>query len=239
MQLIISFLSLLVILTVIIILFYNQYQTKKYVEMKLEDIVSQINNASFYAYTFDKTQDENLQNIDSETVSLSETLKKLSVDVKSLEKNTKDLDDIRKSVHKHSNNIDIGNHRLASEGNEWLQVKFKQNNNGNEIAGGLSANKLLVSSSSVLKGNTNVDNLNVKNSINIKGGKSTFNPNGLDTIFPYSDGMNYIRGDTEVSGNTRISGDIIVNSDRSICIGTTCLTENILRDLKSLANTHR
>lgn len=239
MQLIISFLCLVVILTVIIIIFYNQYQTKKYIETKLEDIVSQINNASYYAYTFDKTQDENLQNIDSETVSLSESLKKLSIDVKSLEKNTKDIDDIRKSVHRHSNNMDIGNHRLASEGNEWLQVKFKQDTTNNAIAGGLSANKLLVSSASTLKGNTSIENVNISNSMNVKGGKSVFNPNNLDTMFPYNDGMNYIRGDTDISGHVRVLGDLNIDSDRSICIGTTCLTENVLRDLKSLSNTQR
>lgn len=61
-----------------------------------------------------------------------------------------------------------------------------------------------------LKGSTSIDNgdLTVSGSLNLKGGKSVYNPKNLKTHFPWSgNGKNYIRGDTEISGDTNIVGN--------------------------------
>ena len=57
--------------------------------------------------------------------------------------------------------------------------------------------------------NNNGD-LNVGSKINTKGGTSVHNPNGWGTHFPWSDGKNYIRGDTEIRGNVNNIGDLTV-----------------------------
>ena len=53
--------------------------------------------------------------------------------------------------------------------------------------------------------------INSNKSLNVKGGKSVHNPNGWGTHFPWSDGKNYIRGDTEIRGDITKIGDTYGN----------------------------
>jgi hypothetical protein len=55
----------------------------------------------------------------------------------------------------------------------------------------------------------------------------------MNTHLPFTDGHNYISG-----LSTRIRGGDLVVEDKNICIGSTCLTEDDLKNLKTIGNTY-
>ena len=63
--------------------------------------------------------------------------------------------------------------------------------------------------------------LTVKNGAYFKGGKNTFNSstNGWLTHFPFSDGQNFIRGDTIVDGMFTVNGHMASTGNLSLNIG--------------------
>ena len=226
--------SLLVIIAVICILFYKQYEMKTTLDMQLQDIVGQINNASLYAFNYDKTQNDNIMNVDVNLTSLSDTIKDLSNNVKAIEIKTSDIDDIRNSMNKAKSYIEVGKHVLSSKDEQWMNIQPNVDNMSKSV--GLSTDKLFVNTSSVFKNFTEADNIIVNSSFETKGGNSIENSLHLKTYLPYSDGINYIRGDTEITGDTKVIGDVSINKGKKLCIGTTCITEQQLRNLTSVIN---
>ena len=60
-----SFLSLVVIVVVCIVLFMENEKLKQESHLIMRDIVEQVNHANMYAYNFDKKQEMNIRNLDS------------------------------------------------------------------------------------------------------------------------------------------------------------------------------
>lgn len=71
-----------------------------------------------------------------------------------------------------------------------------------------------------------INKLNVKDNLQIKGGKSEFNPNDTITHFNNQDKVNVISGDTDfngsidVKGNLRVDQNIFVKKDKHIYLNT-------------------
>ena len=60
------------------------------------------------------------------------------------------------------------------------------------------------------------DNLELTSFLYTRGGNSTYNASNLKTMFPSPlDGINYIRGDTEVSGNVTFDGNLNWGANKS------------------------
>ena len=223
------FFCILVIVTVITVLIFQQFQYKAHIERKLEDLVAQINNASLYAYNFDKNQDENLQNVDSSVLEMSNAVKQLKNNIESIQRKTHDIDDIRNKALKTSADLQLGKHVLYSQDGQWLRLK--PIDTSEERTNGLYTDKIYVQTSSEMKGNTVADSMNITNGLTIKGGRSSLNPRGLPTMLPYIDDINYIRGDTDVAGNLKVLGDVSVNNGKKLCIGDTCVSEKAFKVL--------
>lgn len=78
----------------------------------------------------------------------------------------------------------------------------------------------------------NNNTVNITGNLSLKGGVSTLNPNNLQTQFPFTDGKNYIRGNTEVVGNANFLGQIAVQSNLQVngnmfANGTVSFTQGI------------
>ena len=226
----ISFICTVILFVIIGILYYQQYQNKKNVDLKLEDLVSQINKSSLYAYNFDKSQTDTIQDVDTHVTNLSDTLKNISNTMKVMEMKTNDIDTLREKVNSTQFTIPLGNHVLASTNNEWVSIMPNIENKLESV--GLLTDNLKVNTSSTMNGLTNIENLTVNKSLQIPGGRSKSNTNNLQTMLPYIDGINYIRGDTEISGNTKIAGDVNITPGNKLCIGSICLTEDTLRSMQ-------
>lgn len=92
---------------------------------------------------------------------------------------------------------------------DWLRFF---NKDGGDYYGGIAVGKLWNGGVTHMNGEFNAyGTANAHNGINIKGGKSVYNPDNWGTHFPFSDGRNYIRGDTEVRGDVDLHGKITMN----------------------------
>jgi hypothetical protein len=97
----------------------------------------------------------------------------------------------------------------------WLRLMDKD---GKGYYGGVAAANIWTKDSAHLNGTTHVNGPAYMNdTLNIKGGKSELNPKSMQTVFPASDGKNYIRGDTNLTGNLTNAGDVTI--ERSLQIG--------------------
>jgi hypothetical protein len=93
---------------------------------------------------------------------------------------------------------------------------INEDDNEHFAAGAIStvSNEAIANVSSIYNNqNMSVSNLTVTGGFNsngmgiFKGGTSTANPQNYQTVFPFSDGKNYIRGDTELDGNLYVPGN--------------------------------
>ena len=107
--------------------------------------------------------------------------------------------------------------RLTSPDTNQTNVVLGKNltvkNKGNVVFAA-DGNNLSIGSNGTVKingKNTTIDNLTVPNVFIVNGGKSQYNPNGLNTEFAKaSDGRNMIRGDTHIDGNVSSEGSVHV-----------------------------
>ena len=93
--------------------------------------------------------------------------------------------------------------------NEREQLKDTNYITMADISSGINTNKVDTQNLNV-GGKINGNSMNINKELNIKGGKSVHNPKNYWTHFPWSDGKNYIRGDTEIRGNVNNIGDLTV-----------------------------
>jgi hypothetical protein len=93
--------------------------------------------------------------------------------------------------------------------NEREQLKDTNYITMADISSGINTNKVDTQNLNV-GGKINGNSMNINKELNIKGGKSVHNPNSWWSHFPWSDGKNYIRGDTEIRGNVNNIGDLTV-----------------------------
>jgi len=105
---------------------------------------------------------------------------------------------------------DGGSANLISGNNAYSQVLARKEDGSN------GAN-LIVAPGYISM--NNVNNVDVNGRLNLQGGRSAHNPGNYGTHFPWTDGWNYIRGDTEMRGNVvnvgnlDIGGNAIVQND--------------------------
>jgi hypothetical protein len=84
----------------------------------------------------------------------------------------------------------------------WLRL----NGNDGKFKDGWAMDKLHVENNALVNGNLTTSSLVVGDRLDIKGGKSSFNPNNVKTQFAGSNNLNYIAGDTEVIGTLKSKG---------------------------------
>lgn len=212
MDIVISIVSLTVIATVTIILLYQNASVRDNVAANMQSVVDQINDSTYYGYQYDKRQEDNIKNLDKNINTVSKDVKNIVDEVKNIKLQTPTNIDISKNLQ--TKNVSTGSLKLgqkfslSGEGaDEWLRLN---NAEGTQLYGGLAASKLYSHNGASFKGNTTADNLSISNSFQVKGGKSEHNPGQLQTILYGPDGLNYIRGDTELRGNTNNIGDLKV-----------------------------
>lgn len=233
MELVVSIISILIMVTVTVVVLYQNAQLKDKLNSSLQSVVDQVNDSTLYAYRFDKNQDTNIKHIDNNMKIVQDNLVNVSNNVKALKDqvlaNTHNSDVVMTKTVK-TNKINLGDkNSLQGTSSGWVQIN---NSTGTELHGGLAAANLYVTKKTTLDGTTDVAALNVTGSITTKGGRSEHNPNSWSTHFPYSDGNNYIRGNTEIRGNTVNIGDFTVQ--RKLCIGNTCINEAQLARIKQV-----
>jgi len=93
--------------------------------------------------------------------------------------------------------------------NEREQLKDTNYITMADISSGINTNKIDTQNLNVLD-TISGNSMNITKELNIKGGTSVHNPKNYWTHFPWSDGKNYIRGDTEIRGNVNNIGDLTV-----------------------------
>lgn len=201
--------SLCIVLITSIILYVQQERIRTEWNNKLNTVVNQINDSQMYGYTFDKQQETNIQNVDQNITTLYDAVTDAQKKVKFMDMTSVKANDIEKTLQTNNvktNSIILGNKFLLNTNNEddWIKM---QDVTGKNYYGGISLKNLIVNGNSTLYGKTDV-----KEQLNIPGGKSDANPNKLPTIFNNVDGKNYIRGDTELKGNTTSTGTLKTNT---------------------------
>jgi len=73
----IALLSLIVIIVVCAVLYFQNEKIREEQRFVMRDIVDQVNNANMYAYGFDKKQEENIRNLDNNIQNVDERVKSI------------------------------------------------------------------------------------------------------------------------------------------------------------------
>ena len=204
----IGVISLTVVLIATISLYIQQERVKQDITKKLNSVVTQINDSQFYEYSFDKNQDQNIQNMDKNTTTLYDSVTAAQKNLKYLELTAVKKDELSNKLT--NKNIKTGVLQLGDKftmsgvgdahGNDdWLRVFDKS---GADYYGGIATKKIWTRDNAYLNGTTSISgNLTATGINTFKGGKSDKNPDNQSTYLPNIDGKNYIRGDTEVKGH--------------------------------------
>ena len=87
-----STLSILVIIGVIIAIWMKSVKRNDIYNRDMSDIVDQINNSHYYAYTFDKNQEGNIKNLENNIVIVDNKIKMVT---SSVDRVSKDFDTIK------------------------------------------------------------------------------------------------------------------------------------------------
>jgi hypothetical protein len=211
MEALVSIVSILVMVTVTIVILYQNAQIRDKINSNLQGIVDQMNDSTLYAYKFDQNQDVNIKNLDQNMKLVMENMDNVTHNVKALQMQVNAT-----ANPGNTSALTIGNKFTMNTamGPEWLSV---MDAGGKKFYGGVAMGKLYADSDAIVKGTAMVNQLSANGGIMTKGGTNT---NNWNTYFPYVDGRNYIRGDTVVNGQ--------------LCIGSTCLTEAQLAKIKQV-----
>lgn len=226
MEAIISVIAILVMISVTMVLLYQNAVLKDKVNANLRSLVDQVNDSTMYAYKFDTNQDVNIKNLDNNVKIIAESLQNVTHNVKAMQMQVQDsaqnatmlrTQNVRTGVLNLGNKFSLSGVGDAVGNDEWLRLMDPA---GKEYFGGAAMGKLYVDNGSTLKGVTDAGILNVKESLSAKGGKLNGQNMTWNSYFPYTDGINYIRGDTILNG--------------AFCIGNTCITEAQLANIKKV-----
>lgn len=230
MEAIVSIISLMVIATVTIVLLYQNARVKDSVALSMQNVVDQINDATYYDHEFNQKQEDNIKNLDTNMQTISKDLSNLSSAINAVKMQTPTNTEISKTVNTQNVRtkiLSIGDKFSLStiannvDNEEWLAL----NDIGDrKLHGGMMLNKISVKNGASLEGKTATDDLKVNKRFEVTGGVSEHNPQKLNTIFRESDGRNYVRGDTEIRGNVSSFGDIKVS--RNLSVGNSISVNN-------------
>ena len=118
-----------------------------------------------------------------------------------------------------ANSLQLGDKwRLSGVGDAqandgWLRFFSKD---GKDYYGGIAAANIWARDNAYLNGTTTMKSGSVTDGLDIRGGRSQYNPKNLQTQFPADDGKNYISGDTDILGSTSNYGDISIGKNAKI-----------------------
>lgn len=212
---IVGLVSLVVVLTTSIVLYFETQRTKGELNKKIHNVVNQINDSQLYGYNFDKQQETNIQNVDKNITNLYDAIVEAQKNIRYIQTTVLNRDEIAKKINTgevRAGLLKLGEkYSLSGVGDrhaddDWLRLFDKD---GNDYYGGIAMKNLWTRDNAFLNGTTTVSGtLNAKGQSSFKGGKSEMNPDKLGSYFPYIDGFNYIRGDTEIRGHVMNSGSI-------------------------------
>ena len=234
---VVSGLSLIVITVVSIVALINHERLRRNLNENVSTIVDQVNNSQYYAYKFDQKQEENLKKfnnsvktLDTKTAKLDNQLvsdrEYLQSEIDRLEAATLNKNVIAMGVpYVKSGELQLGTSYLLSEGinNEgkkeqakgWLNVLNRQ---GTDYAGGIATNSIKTFNGASFNGKVSTTGLlDVQGNLQVTGGASEYNPDGLMTQFAAAaDKRNYIRGDTAIQGSASAAGDLNVGRNMNV-----------------------
>jgi hypothetical protein len=209
---IIGLVALVVVLSTSIVLYFETQRTKSDLNKKIHTVVNQINDSQLYGFNFDKQQEENIQNVDRNITSLYDAIIEAQKNIKFMQANIINKDDIGKKIN--TTELKTGLLKLGEkyslsgvgDNTEWLKLFDKD---GGDYYGGMAMKNLWTRDNAFLNGTTTISgSLNAQGNSAFKGGKSEMNPDKLGSYFPYLDGFNYIRGDTEIKGHVNNLGSM-------------------------------
>lgn len=212
---IIGLISLVVVISTSAVLYVEMQRTKSEMNKKVHSVVNQINDSQLYGYNFDKKQEENIQNVDRNIGTLYDSVVEAQKNIKYMQLTMADKEGLGKNINTSdikTNTIRLGDkYKLSGVGDkhgndDWLRLFDKE---GNDYYGGMAMKNLWTRDNAFLNGNTTVGGkIEVQGQSAFKGGKSDMNPDKLGTYLPFADGLNYLRGDTEVRGHINNAGSL-------------------------------
>ena len=234
---VVSGLSLIVITVVSIVALVNHDRLRRNLNDNVKSVVDQVNNSQYNVYKFDQKQEENLQKVNS-------SIKALETKTKAIDgRHVSDRDKLQGEINKvkaesltkasiamgvpyvKSGEVQLGTNYLLSESinNEakkkdasgWLNVLNRQ---GTDYAGGIATNSIKAFNGASFQGKVSTSGLlDVQGNLQVTGGTSEYNPDGLMTQFPAAaDKKNYIRGDTSIKGSASTAGDLTVGRNMNV-----------------------
>jgi len=99
LSVIIGTVSIILIVTTGVVLYYKDEQIKKDTQSKMQGLVDQINDSQYYEYKFDKKQDQNIKNLDQNITQVYDSVVKLQNNVKYVQENTLLKEDTKKNLN--------------------------------------------------------------------------------------------------------------------------------------------
>lgn len=213
MEVIISIISLLVIITVTVVLLYQNASVRDNTSAKMQSMVEKINDANYYTFQYDKKQEHNIKTLDDNINTVAGDVGNVNNDLQAFKQTVVSKKDLAESVATKrltTDDLALRGYTFRNDGEgKWLRLeggdgKFKD---------GWAMDKLYVEKEATIKGNIRLDKI-FGNSLEVAGGKNEYNQNAQMTRFPGADGVNRIYGDTEIAGKVALMGE--VNVDKSI-----------------------
>lgn len=235
---VVSGLSLTVIVVVSVVLYINAEKAQKSLDGTVKEVVDQINDSQYYAYRFDKKQEENIKNTDNNiqlvnkkvqetNTALTAKEQALSNEISRVEAASVPKTALTSGIpYSKFGKVQLGEEYLLSGVGDalsdkkdapdgWLRLMDKE---GKALhPGGLAASKLWAKDSTSLGTTAVGTNIEAKGTLTVKGAPSSYNPTGLPTVFAdTTTGTNNIRGNTIVFGNAATIGNTNVAGNLNV-----------------------
>jgi hypothetical protein len=213
MEVIISIVSLLVIITVTVVLLYQNASVRDNTSAKMQSMVEKINDANYYTFQYDKKQEHNIKTLDDNINTVAGDVGNVNNDLQAFKTTVVSKKDLAESVATKrltTDDLALRGYTFRDDGEgKWLRLeggdgKFKD---------GWAMDKLYVEKEATIKGDARLDKI-FGTSLQVAGGKNEYNQNAQMTRFPGVDGINRIYGNTEIAGKVALMGE--VNVDKSI-----------------------
>ena len=214
---VVSLLCLFAVVIVSVIVLYQTSWVKEQTARNIQDLVDQVNESAAYAYKFDISQDDNIKTMENNIKLINKNINNIGKNVKILQDNVSSLPqkdsytaNVKTGILSLGDRITL--RKIPDMNSDWVGLL---NEDGTLLHGGLAVSDMYVH-----------DNIWVAGQLQVAGGKSSYNPDNLPTVFA---DKNYVRGDTNLDGVLDVAGAVTI--DEKFCIKNTCIAENDLKDI--------
>lgn len=210
MEVVVSVISLMVIVTVTGVLLYQNASVRDQVTSNMQNVVDQINDATYYSYQYDKKQEGNIKNLDQNVNTIAKDLNTVIHNVKAIQTQvptTNDISHMVKTQNVQTGILNLGNKfSLSGVGDtigndDTLRLMDRE---GKTLYGQFAANKLYADTGATLRGETMADSLSANNVV-IPGSFPS-----RKTRFGVT--ANEVSGNLTVLGNLDTTGNIIAGA---------------------------